>query len=313
MAISFIGEGIRRKPPTCRKSLTNFITWCCIEYKGFELTTLIVIGTDCIGTLYCLSFVLSVLCIVCPLYCLSIVLSVLLELTASAYHVDWPLYCLPFLDLRLLLITLIGHCIVCPSWTYGFCLSRWLAIVLSALLGLTASAYHGNWPLYCLSFLDLRLLFITLMSSNFSYIVTFIISTLLKLWGRRGRYRIVVGFTTTYAISAYHYWCCEFKSRSGRSVQHYVIKFVSDRWFSSGTPVSSTNNTDRHDITEILLKVALNIIKQTNKQTISNCGFNIFGTIHAIILLYNIFLKQLTLSQTYDSLYLIATLPHRVH
>jgi hypothetical protein len=35
-------------------------------------------------------------------------------------------------------------------------------------------------------------------------------------------------------------------------------------WFSPGTPVSSTNKTDRHDITEILLKVALNIIKQTS-------------------------------------------------
>ena len=35
------------------------------------------------------------------------------------------------------------------------------------------------------------------------------------------------------------------------------------RWFSSGTPVSSTNKTDRHDITEILLKVALNTIYQT--------------------------------------------------
>jgi hypothetical protein len=29
----------------------------------------------------------------------------------------------------------------------------------------------------------------------------------------------------------------------------------------SGTPVSSTNTTDCHDITEILLKVALNTIK----------------------------------------------------
>jgi hypothetical protein len=27
------------------------------------------------------------------------------------------------------------------------------------------------------------------------------------------------------------------------------------QWFSPGTPVSSTNKTDRHDITEILLKV----------------------------------------------------------
>jgi hypothetical protein len=39
-----------------------------------------------------------------------------------------------------------------------------------------------------------------------------------------------------------------------------------DRWFSPGTPgpVSSTNKTERHDITEKLLKVALNTIKQTN-------------------------------------------------
>jgi hypothetical protein len=32
------------------------------------------------------------------------------------------------------------------------------------------------------------------------------------------------------------------------------------RWFSPGTPVYSTNKTDHHDITEILLKVALNTI-----------------------------------------------------
>ena len=32
---------------------------------------------------------------------------------------------------------------------------------------------------------------------------------------------------------------------------------------SPGTPVSSTNKTDHQDITEILLKVALNIINQT--------------------------------------------------
>jgi hypothetical protein len=33
---------------------------------------------------------------------------------------------------------------------------------------------------------------------------------------------------------------------------------------SSGTPVSSINKTDRHDITEILLKVALNTITIRN-------------------------------------------------
>ena len=31
-------------------------------------------------------------------------------------------------------------------------------------------------------------------------------------------------------------------------------------WFYLGTPVSSTNKTDHHDIIEILLKVALNTI-----------------------------------------------------
>jgi hypothetical protein len=44
---------------------------------------------------------------------------------------------------------------------------------------------------------------------------------------RRGLDCMVVGFTTTYATSAYHHWC-EFKSRSGWGVQHYVIKFVND-------------------------------------------------------------------------------------
>ena len=40
---------------------------------------------------------------------------------------------------------------------------------------------------------------------------------------------------------------------------------VTGRWFSPGTPVSSTNKTDHHDITEILLKVVLNTINQTIK------------------------------------------------
>jgi hypothetical protein len=38
-------------------------------------------------------------------------------------------------------------------------------------------------------------------------------------------------------------------------------------WFSPGTPVSSTNRTDHHDIAEILLKVALNTITLTPNPT----------------------------------------------
>jgi hypothetical protein len=41
------------------------------------------------------------------------------------------------------------------------------------------------------------------------------------------------------------------------------------RWFSPCPPVSSTNKTDRHDITEILLNVALNTIKPTKLNLIS--------------------------------------------
>jgi len=46
---------------------------------------------------------------------------------------------------------------------------------------------------------------------------------LIKIGDSRGRDRMVVGFKTTNAISDYHHWCCEFESRSGRGVQHYVI------------------------------------------------------------------------------------------
>ena len=92
-----------------------------------------------------------------------------------------------------------------------------------------------------------------------------------------GRDRMVVGFKTTYAISAYHHWCCEFESRSGGDGQH--SHFITDkicqwlatgRWFSS---VSSTNKTDSHDKTEILLKVCVKH-HQTNKH--NNEAFFLF-------------------------------------
>jgi hypothetical protein len=46
---------------------------------------------------------------------------------------------------------------------------------------------------------------------------------------------------------------------------------VTGRWFSLSTPVFSTNKTDSHDITEILLKVALNTLNQ-NSSTSANVG-----------------------------------------
>ena len=56
-------------------------------------------------------------------------------------------------------------------------------------------------------------------------------------------------------------------------IQHYVIKFVSDlRQVGGLLWVSFTNKTDRHDITEILLKVVLNTINQTIKKNRRNRG-----------------------------------------
>jgi len=73
---------------------------------------------------------------------------------------------------------------------------------------------------------------------------------------------MVIEFKTIYAISAYQVLSPALGNVC--SIQHYVIKFVSGLrqvgGFFPGTLVSCTNKTDRHDITEILLKVALNTI-----------------------------------------------------
>jgi hypothetical protein len=42
------------------------------------------------------------------------------------------------------------------------------------------------------------------------------------------------------------------------------------RWFSPGTPASSTTKTGRHDIAEILLKMALNTMNQINQNQIES-------------------------------------------
>jgi hypothetical protein len=50
-----------------------------------------------------------------------------------------------------------------------------------------------------------------------------------------------------------------------------VYQLLADgRWFSPGTPASSTTTTGRHDIAEILLKVALNTINQIKSNVVSN-------------------------------------------
>jgi hypothetical protein len=105
-------------------------------------------------------------------YLLAIVSSVLLRFMPSGYHIGicWPLYCLSYFDLCLLITTLVsvGHCIVCPTSMYAFWLPLWylLAIVSSVLLQCMPSDYHIGicWPLHRLSYFDLCLLITTLLS-----------------------------------------------------------------------------------------------------------------------------------------------------
>jgi uncharacterized membrane protein len=124
-------------------------------------------------------------CIVClsliysfwfPLwYLLAIVLSVFHWFTASdfPFGIFWPLYCLYFIDLQLLISTLVsfGHCIVCISLIYSFWFPFWylLAIVLSVFHWFTASDFPFGifWPLYCLYFIDLQLLISLLVSFGY--------------------------------------------------------------------------------------------------------------------------------------------------
>jgi hypothetical protein len=59
----------------------------------------------------------------------------------------------------------------------------------------------------------------------------------------------------------YNKWCTRLVAASDKVYQ----LLAHGRWFSPGTPASSTTETGRHDIAEILLKVALNTkINQSN-------------------------------------------------
>jgi hypothetical protein len=104
------------------------------------------------------------------------------------------------------------------------------------------------------------------VSSNPAHDEVYSIQHYVMKFVSHGYDHIVVGFTTAYAISVCHHYRCEFKSHSWRGVPETSLCdkvcewLVAGRWFSPDTPVSSTNKTERNDITDILLKVALSTI-----------------------------------------------------
>jgi hypothetical protein len=80
---------------------------------------------------------------------------------------------------------------------------------------------------------------------------------------------------------------CEFEPRSWWDVHDTTLcdkicrRLATDRWFSPGIPASSTNKTVYYDVIEVLLKVALNIMKH-KPQDVTNMIF-----IHVFFIIYN--------------------------
>ena len=80
---------------------------------------------------------------------------------------------------------------------------------------------------------------------------------------------ILYSYLTVYERFALdHLWSHNLRQYmySGRTLKFPRSVFQSpatDRWFSPDTLVSSTNKTDRHNITKMLLKVALNTMTLT--------------------------------------------------
>ena len=72
------------------------------------------------------------------------------------------------------------------------------------------------------------------------------------------------------------------------------------RWFSPGTPASSTTKTDRHDIVEILLKVVLNTINQIKSSQIVLFLLTIILSV-LLFVIFKIFLQGTLLQRKYKS------------
>ena len=94
---------------------------------------------------------------------------------------------------------------------------------------------------------------------------------------RRDGGRMVVGCTTTYAISANHHLSCEFEFHSRRGVLDTAL---CDKVFSNLQQVGCflqvlrfppTNKNDSHDLNEILLKVTLTNITLTSSDMFQSC------------------------------------------
>ena len=160
----------------------------------------------------------------------NIVLSALLRLTASGY--PFSIFWLPWLPLWYLLVTLVTP-LVSSGYPFGiFWLPLWYLLV-TLVTPLVSSGYP--FSIFWLPWLPLLYLHTFLKPKSSTNVPKKVrgnnlLSIVFVHGGRRGHDRMVVGFTITCAIIAYHHYVvsCESNSSEVYSMQHYVIKFVGD-------------------------------------------------------------------------------------
>jgi hypothetical protein len=75
--------------------------------------------------------------------------------------------------------------------------------VLMSVIDVHVYHHYQQYSIYIMTTTDFLFVFLFLLAHIYIHY---------SKWcrGRHGRDHMVVGFTTTYAISAYHHWCCEF-------------------------------------------------------------------------------------------------------
>ena len=146
---------------------------------------------------------------------------------------------------------------------------------------------------------------------NFKVLYLYLTQTSQNVSGRRGRDRMVVGCIPTYALSAYQQltmWACIplIEKRTWYNIIIFCLSVTCDRSVVfSGNSSFLSSKTDCHDMTKILLKVALNSIALTITITLTHNVHNYWCT---IISCYRPLLSSV--SSLVDYLYSLLTLNH---